>query len=152
MGKIDEIDMKILNELVKDASISVPKLSKKIGVNTSVVYSRIKRLMKRGLIRKYTVVPDEEQLGLGVTALIGINIDPKKRNDVIKALAGIDTIKYISEVTGRFDIIALLKIGSLADLRDLIADKVGNIDGVTHTETFIEMKKTEKEIEYKLPR
>src|SRR3990170_1601917 len=55
MGKIDDIDMKILSELVKDAGLSVPKLSKKISVNPSVVYSRIKRLLKRGLIKRYTV-------------------------------------------------------------------------------------------------
>ena len=41
MGRIDDLDVKILSELAKDASISVPKLSKKINVNSSVVYSRI---------------------------------------------------------------------------------------------------------------
>lgn len=45
MMKIDEIDKKILELLVQDASISVPKLSKKINVNASVCYSRIKRLL-----------------------------------------------------------------------------------------------------------
>ncbi|MGI0015412.1 MAG: winged helix-turn-helix transcriptional regulator, partial [Nitrososphaera sp.] len=52
MGRIDDLDLKILGELAKDASISVPRLSKKINVNSSVVYSRIKRLVKRGLIKK----------------------------------------------------------------------------------------------------
>ena len=46
LERIDDLDMKILEELVKDASISVPRMSKKINVNTSVVYSRIKRLIK----------------------------------------------------------------------------------------------------------
>ncbi|HSF51109.1 MAG TPA: winged helix-turn-helix transcriptional regulator, partial [Nitrososphaeraceae archaeon] len=39
--------MKILTELTKDASISVPQLSKKLNINSSVLYSRIKRLSKR---------------------------------------------------------------------------------------------------------
>ncbi|HET7391278.1 MAG TPA: winged helix-turn-helix transcriptional regulator, partial [Nitrososphaeraceae archaeon] len=50
MGRTDDLDLKILSELAKDASISVPKLSKKMNINASVVYSRIKRLSKRGLI------------------------------------------------------------------------------------------------------
>ena len=68
MGRIDDLDVKILSELSKDASISVPRLSKKINVNSSVVYSRIKRLVKRGLIRKFThsdqwchIVPHQSQ-------------------------------------------------------------------------------------------
>ena len=46
MHKFDELDMRILSELTKDASISVPRLSKKLNVNASVLYSRIKRLYK----------------------------------------------------------------------------------------------------------
>src|SRR3712207_7005828 len=56
MRRIDDLDIKILSELAKDASISVPKLSKKINVNSSVVYSRIKRLVKGGLIKKFTII------------------------------------------------------------------------------------------------
>jgi len=48
--------MKILSELTKDASISVPQLSNKLNVNASVLYSRIKRLSKRNLIQKFTVI------------------------------------------------------------------------------------------------
>ena len=69
MGKIDDTDMKILKELVADASLSVPKLSKKINVNPSVVYSRIKRLIKRGLIKKFTVIVNEQLLGYNVCLL-----------------------------------------------------------------------------------
>ena len=57
------LDLKILTELSKDAGISVPRLSKKINVNASVVYSRIKRLLKRGLIKKFTIVINDEALG-----------------------------------------------------------------------------------------
>ena len=66
MGRIDDLDLKILTELSKDAGISVPRLSKKINVNASVVYSRIKRLLKRGLIKKFTIVINDEALGFTV--------------------------------------------------------------------------------------
>jgi len=50
MFKIDDLDLKILEELSNDASISVPRLSRKININASVVYSRIKRLVKEVLL------------------------------------------------------------------------------------------------------
>ncbi len=78
MNKFDEIDMKILRELVIDAGQSVPKLSKKIQVNPSVTYSRIKRLSKKGLIKNFTVEVNEDLLGWKVLAYVGVNSDAKE--------------------------------------------------------------------------
>ncbi|MGH9876750.1 MAG: Lrp/AsnC family transcriptional regulator, partial [Nitrososphaerales archaeon] len=64
MNKFDELDTKILSELTKDASISVPRLSKKLRINASVLYSRIKRMSRKGLIRKFTIIVNEELLGI----------------------------------------------------------------------------------------
>ncbi len=79
MHRVDELDMKLLYELSMDANISVPNLSKKLGINASVLYSRIKRLLKKKLIKKYTIVIDDTLLGFGVKALVGINRDPKNK-------------------------------------------------------------------------
>ena len=59
MAKVDDLDMIILSELSQDANISVPRISKKINVNSSVVYSRIKRLIKRKLIERFTIVVND---------------------------------------------------------------------------------------------
>ena len=78
--------MKLLYELTKDGSISVPILSKKLGINASVLYSRIKRLMKKKLIKKFTVDIDQSLLGFGVKASVGINRDPKLKEKFINNL------------------------------------------------------------------
>ncbi len=151
MGKIDELDIKLLSELINDASISVPKLSKKINVNASVIYSRIKRLVRLGLIRKFTIAINEEALGFNVKALVGVNIDAKRRENVLKHLNDIPEIEDIVEVTGRFDIIIRLHAKTLDDMYSLISNKIGNIDGVQRTETFIEMKRSVKGYQLTMP-
>jgi Lrp/AsnC family transcriptional regulator, regulator for asnA, asnC and gidA len=148
MGRIDDLDLKILSELAQDASISVPKLSKKISVNASVVYSRIKRLVKRGLIKKFTIVINDEALGFGVKALTGINMDSKLRDNVLNELFKIPEVREVAEVTGRFDILVTMTSRSLDEMHQLISEKVGRIEGVQRTETFIEMRKTLREILY----
>ena len=60
MVKFDQIDLRILSELSNEANISIPKLSEKMNVNMSVVYSRIKRLIDKGFIKKYTLEINEE--------------------------------------------------------------------------------------------
>ena len=148
MDRIDDLDLKILSELSKDASISVPKLSKKVNINASVVYSRIKRLIKRGLIKKFTVIINDEALGLSVKALTGINMDSKLRDNVLNELFKIPEVREVSEVTGRFDVLVTMNARSLDEMHQLISEKVGRIEGVQKTETFIEMRKTARELVY----
>ncbi len=148
MGRIDDLDLKILSELSRDASISVPRLSKKININASVVYSRIKRLLKRGLIKKFTIIINDEALGFSVRSLTGINMDSKLRDNVLNELFKIPEVREIAEVTGRFDILVTMTARSLDEIHQLISEKVGHIEGVQKTETFIEMRKTSREIIY----
>ncbi|MGB8134144.1 MAG: Lrp/AsnC family transcriptional regulator [Nitrososphaeraceae archaeon] len=148
MDRIDDLDLKILSELSKDASISVPKLSRKVNINASVVYSRIKRLIKRGLIKKFTVIINDEALGLNVKALTGINMDSKLRDNVLTELFKIPEVREVSEVTGRFDVLVTMNARSLDEMHQLISEKVGRIEGVQKTETFIEMRKTARELVY----
>jgi Lrp/AsnC family transcriptional regulator, regulator for asnA, asnC and gidA len=146
MYKIDDLDLKILEELSNDASISVPRLSRKININASVVYSRIKRLVKRGIIRKFTILMNDEALGFNVKALTGINMDSKLRDNVLNELFRIPGVTEVSEVTGRFDILVTMNSHSLDEMHQLISERVGRIEGVQKTETFIEMRKTTREV------
>ena len=148
MAKVDELDLTILTELSADASISVPKLSQKIKVNPSVVYSRIKRLVKRKLIERFTIVVNDQELGFQVKSLAGINMDSKKRDIVIDELFRIDGVREIAEVTGRFDILVTLYAHSLDEMYVIVSEKIGKIDGVLSSESFIEMKTREKAMPY----
>lgn len=148
MGKIDDIDLKILTELQRDASISVPKLSKKINVNSSVVYSRIKRLSKRQLIKRFTIEVNDDILGYSVSALVGLNIDSKIREQILDEMLHLDSVREIYEVTGRFDLIVKIKAHSLDELHETVSARIGKISGVMHTETFIEMRMRERDPTY----
>ncbi|MCS7116114.1 MAG: Lrp/AsnC family transcriptional regulator [Nitrososphaerota archaeon] len=151
MKKIDDIDMKILAELIQDASLSVPKLSKKINVNASVIYSRIKRLIKKDLIKKFTVEVNEEALGLTISAIIGINIEQRLRDGILKELLNLNEVRSVSEVTGRFDLLVEVKTRTLDELHRLISENIGRINGIVRTETFMEMKKTRRIPHYTIP-
>ena len=146
--RYDELDMKLLYELTKDANISVPNLSKKLGINSSVLYSRIKRLNKKKLIKKFTIVIDDSLLGIGVKASVGINRDPKSKESIHQSLMATPEIASISEVTGRFDIIVRVYAQNLEALHSVVIEKIGKIEGIQNTETFVELQKTDKDPVY----
>ena len=148
MAKVDDLDLKILSELSNDASVSIPKLSKKIDVNTSVVYSRIKRLLKRKMIEKYTIEVNDKELGYTVKSFTGINIDSKQRDNVINGLFEINGVREISEVTGRFDILITMHAKNLAEMHRLISEGIGKIQGIIGSESFVEMKRRKKQTPY----
>ena len=150
MQRFDELDMKILSELTKDASISIPQLSKKLNINSSVLYSRIKRLLKRELIKKFTVIVNESQLGINIKAAVGINRDPKLKEPIHNELIRIPEIRSLIEVTGRFDIILSVNTRTLEELHKVVIERIGKIEGIQATETFVEMQRTDKEPVYSL--
>jgi len=146
--RFDELDMKLLQELKQDGAISVPNLSKKLGINASVLYSRIKRLTKKQLIKKFTIEIDDALLGIGVKALVGVNRDPKLKDSIHKQLMETSEVVSISEVTGRFDIIVRVNADNLESLHTAVIEKIGKIDGIQNTETFVELQKTDKDPNY----
>ena len=148
MHRFDELDMKLLYELTQDGAISVPKLSKKLGINASVLYSRIKRLLKKKLIKKFTIVIDDSLLGIGVKASVGINRDPKLKEAIHKQLMATPEVASISEITGRFDMMIRVFAENLESLHTVVIEKIGKIEGIQNTETFVELQMTDKDAVY----
>ena len=144
MHRFDELDMKLLYELTNDGSISVPILSKKLDINASVLYSRIKRLLRKKLIKKFTIDIDDSLLGIGVKATVGINRDPKFKESIHKNFLETKEVVSISEITGRFDIMIKVYAKNLESLHSVVIEKIGKIEGIQNTETFVELQKTDK--------
>jgi len=147
---VDKIDQKILSELSKDSSISIPKLSEKINANSSVVYSRIKRLINKKLIERFTIEINNKELGFGVKSITGINMDSKQRDNVIQELFKIPSVREVAEVTGRFDILVTMYAENLNDMYKIVSDNIGKIEGIIGSESFIEMKTRTKQMPYML--
>ena len=145
---MDKIDQKILSELSKDSAISIPKLSEKINVNSSVVYSRIRRLLKNKLIERFTIEINNKELGYAVKSLTGINMDSKKRDNIIEELFNIREVREISEVTGRFDILVTMYAKNLENMHKLVSEQIGKIQGIVSSESFIEMKTQTKQLPF----
>ncbi len=138
-NKLDKLDMDLIHELINDSSVSIPILSKKIGVNTSVLYSRINRLVTNNIIEKFTVHINHKKLGFSIKSFVGINIETKLKEITCKQLMNISEIISISEIAGRFDVIIIIYAKTLQELYT-ITNKLNKIDGIISTEIFIELR------------
>jgi len=100
------------------------------------------------MIKKFTIEIDESQLGFQVKASVGINRDPKFKDSIHEELMKTQEVDHICEVTGRFDIIIGIIAKDLEQLHSVIIEKIGKIEGIQNTETFVELEKTDKEPVY----
>jgi len=141
MKRLDELDLKILDELNENAGTSIPKLSKKLGVKQSKIYSRVKRLMRKNVIQRMTIEVNEEALGFNVRAFVGVNVESLERDKAAEEIAKVSEVVLASEVTGRFDMIIEVHVKNLEDLYSVVSKKIAILPGVSHTETFIQLKK-----------
>ena len=104
--------------------------------------------MRKKVIKKFTIEIDDSLLGIGVKASVGINRDPKFKIQIHKELLEIAEVVSIIEVTGRFDIMIRVYAKDLEDLHTVVIEKIGKIEGIQNTETFVELQKTDKEPVY----
>ena len=105
-------------------------------------------MVKKKLIKKFTIVIDDSLLGIDVKASVGINRDPKLKEQIHKSLMETAEIASISEITGRFDIMVRVYAKNLEALHTIVIEKIGKIDGIQNTETFVELQKTDKDPVY----
>jgi len=104
--------------------------------------------VRKKVSKKFTIEIDDSLLGVSVKASVGINRDPKFKMQIHKKLLEVSEVISISEVTGRFDIIIQVYTQDLEDLHTVVIEKIGKIEGIQNTETFVELQKTDKEPVY----
>jgi len=66
------------------------------------------------------------------------------KETIQQSLLNTPEVSEICEITGRFDIIIKVLAEDLEQLHTIIIDKIGKIDGIQNTETFVELQKTDK--------
>ena len=75
---LDPIDLKILALLEKDARLSNQAIGEAVGLTSSSVFERVKKLEKKGVIRGYTALIDPAAVGRPITAFIRLMVGAQR--------------------------------------------------------------------------
>ena len=105
---LDEKDRAILMELQKDARRSTKAIAKDLNIPRATVHERIKRMMDKGVIRGFTVIPDYAQLGEPVTAFVLVSFLPNNevsQRELAGKIAGLVGVQEVHLISGEHDIL-----------------------------------------------
>jgi len=133
---IDDVDRKILKELLKNSRQSHREIAKKIGVSVGTVVSRTKKMEEAGIIKGYTVVLDHEKLGYDLTVVTEIIVSRGKLLEVDREISKNPSTCAVYDVTGTVDGIIIAKFKNRDELSNFTKSLL-SIPYVERTNTHV---------------
>lgn len=122
MPIMEPLDRHIVQVLAQDGRISFADLGRQVGLSTSAVHQRVKRLEERGIITGYRAVVDYTKVGLPLTALMSVTpFDAAADDDVPERLNDIEEIVACWSVAGDENYVLLIRVARPQDLEELFA-------------------------------
>jgi len=135
---IDELDQALILELQKDGRQSYIDLAKLLHVSETTVRNRVKQLLNQGLIT-ITAIPDLAALGYVFMGIVGLQVRLADLRTIANQLAKHPNVCYLANVTGRFDVIAIVVTRTSGEFAEFMENVVSAIPGVLRTETFVNL-------------
>lgn len=72
-----------------------------------------------------------------VTAIVALKVDRKRVNEVASTLSEVDGITEVYSVTGRYDLIALVRTRDNESMSNVVTDSMLKVDGIEDSETML---------------
>jgi Lrp/AsnC family leucine-responsive transcriptional regulator len=120
---MDELDRNIIACLVEDGRVPYSRVAERLGVATTTVHQRVKRLTAQGVIRGTRVILDWVAVGLPVTALVSVEYGGQASlSKVAEQVRAIPFVEACFAVTGEFDLLLTVRARSSDHLGDLLED------------------------------
>ena len=142
---LDEINLKILDILCRDASRPFVDIAKELEISDATVHIRVRRLVAAGILRRFTIATDNRLLGYDHLAFVGINIKQGSSDEAIAILSAFDEILELHEMYGQFDLLLKIRAKSLEEMREVIANRISRIPQITEAELMTVLKTIKEE-------
>ena len=143
---MDILDYRILECLKENSRENASAISAKINLSTSAVIERIKKLESAGIIKKYTMIIDQEKLGRELLAFISVSLEHPKYNEAfINQIERCNAISECHYIAGDFDFILKVVTKAGKNLEEVL-NYVKSIGGVSLTRTSVVLSTNKCEV------
>lgn len=141
--EIDDVDLKILSQLMIDAKTPYTEIAKKVYVSGGTVHVRMKKMEEMGVVQGTTLQLDYAKLGYDVTCFLGVYLEKSSLYDkVVSELKQIPEIVKIHYTTGNYNIFIKIHCKDTNHLREILHDKIQEVEGIERTETIISLEES----------
>lgn len=132
---MDKTDERILQILRDDSRLAFVDIASKVGLSEAAVRRRVRNLVDEGTIKRFTIDVEEPQTA--TSAITYVSVSPSSPTaDVSMKLKSVKGVETIYETTGSFDVAAIIRGASIADVNKSV-EEIRRIEGVLNTNTTI---------------
>ena len=152
---LDKIDTKILEILQKNSNRTTKSIATELGMTTSPIFERIKKLEKEGYIEKYVAVLNNKKIGLKLTVFIGITLQGHTRSYLEKFVKEINKFPEVIEchrVSGNFDYLLKLVVEDIEAYETFIISKLTLLPYLGNVQSLIALSTSKETNEIDLSR
>ncbi|MFJ5860657.1 Lrp/AsnC family transcriptional regulator [Pseudarthrobacter sp. NPDC092439] len=136
LNTLDPTDLKILLALVRDPRVQIAELSESLGIARNTAQTRVRRLLRAGVLRPGGREVDLEAVGYDVLAFVTIEVSHRELDGVVAALRLIPQVLEVHEISGRGDVWCRVAARDTHNLQASLR-QVLRIKGVIRTETVL---------------
>ena len=136
----DEVDLALLRALREDGRASISALARDLHLSRSAVHQRLNALVASRALLGFTPIVDPTKLGTGVAAFVLVSAGPGARLEMEplrEQLLGLPHVEYAALVTGDHDVLLLVRVSDLDELRRFLLDDLTAISGMRGTLTLL---------------
>lgn len=137
---MDATDIKILDYLQSDATLTAKELASKLSLSPTPVYDRIRKLEKRGIIKQYVALLDAELLDKSLIVFLNLTIkehNMEARALLLKKLTDLKDIVELYHTSGTYDFLAKVRFSSIKEYKDFLINQVAAIENISDIESQI---------------
>jgi Lrp/AsnC family leucine-responsive transcriptional regulator len=135
---VDEIDIKVLQQLMVQGRITWSELASLLQLSAPATADRVRRLEEKGIIQSYAALVNPELIGCSITAFIAVTLDrPAHRQGFLDLVHQLPEIQECHHVTGDDDYLLKVRCANTRSLETLISNQIKGLPGVLRTRTTL---------------
>lgn len=136
---LDEIDIKILYQLQRNARSSIQEISKKIHLSPSAVSVRVKNLEEEGYIKNYVAILNKPRIDIKLVSFTGISLHGNCNYNLTSFLTFVKAIPEVCNcyhVNGMFDFLLHIVVPDMQEYHQCLVNTLCKIDCIKEIRTF----------------
>ncbi len=148
-------DIRILQALQKDASISNVQLAERVGMSPSPCLRRVKQLEASGVIQRQVALLDRKKLGLGVLATIQVRLQRHTEagaEDFARAMNDLPEILSCWAMTGRQDFLLVSVAQDIESFGDFVTHQLLSMPNVRDVQSSLVLKEYKNQTALPMPK
>ena len=149
MHACDKIDLKILTLLQKNARITMTELAESVGLSTTPVTERVRRMERDGVISGYHARLNPHALGQSLLVFVEIKLRSKSGNifeDFRREVALIPQIMECHLVSGEYDYLIKVRLPDMSAYRDMLGNILLQLPAAAESRSYVVMEEVKEDM------